>query len=110
MASFTLERGLTGTTIGAGDITGIVKRTGTFIGNTAYSFGNQYTSITFINTGTKPTWLSCKIVLGAYLTDKTGAVLRYYSFAENAAYTDQIIARLHYLDTELNGNTEGDLV
>ena len=110
MLAYTLEMGLTGTTIGVGDVTGIVKRTGAFVGNEAYTFGNQHTSVTFINTGTKPAWLSCQIVLGFILPGKTGTVLRYYSFAVDGTYTDQTIARLHYLDAELNGNTEANIV
>jgi|GEM_PF-662984 len=110
MSTSTLEMGITGTTTGQGDVTGIVKRTGTFVGNVSYSFGNQYTTVAFINTGTKPSWLSCQIVLNAILPDKTVSVKRYYSFAENAAYTDQVIAQLHYLDSELNGNAEESLV
>jgi len=110
MDTYTLEMGLTGTTTGDGDVTGIVKRTGSFIGNVSYSFGNQFTSVAFINTGTKPAWLSCQIILNAILPTKTGSVLRYYSFAEDGTYTDQVIARLHYLDSELNGNAEGSLV
>ncbi len=111
MGAFTLEMGLTGTTTGTGDVTGIVKRSGSFTGNIAYSFGNQFTTVTFVNTGTKPSWLSCQIVLGEILPDKTGSVLRYYSFAKDAAtYTDQTIVNLHYLDAELNGNTEDLLV
>ena len=111
MSSYTLEMGLTGTTTGVGDITGIVKRTGAFIGNIQYSFGNQYTTVVFINTGTKPAWLSCKIVLGSALTHKPGSVLRYYSFATDAlTYTDKVILNLHYLDAELQSNTEPELV
>jgi len=111
MSTYTLEMGLNGTTSGAGDVSGIVKRTGTFVGNLPYSFGNQYTTVTFINVGTKPSWLSCKIVIGSALPHKSTSVLRYYSFAEDAlTYTDQVIVNLHYLDAELQSNTENQLV
>jgi hypothetical protein len=110
MSTYTLEMGLSGTTTGVGDISGVVKRTGTFVGNHSYSFGNQYTTVLFINTGTKPAWLSCKLVLNAALPNKSNSVLRYYSFAQATAATDQVEVSLHYLDAELNGNTEGNLV
>jgi hypothetical protein len=112
MSTFTLNMGAASTTTGAGDVTGIVKRTQTFDNNTPYSFGNQYTTITFLGVsgGTKPAWISCKIAIGAAPTWKTGAIQRVYSFAQDATATDQVVASLHYLDTELNTNTESKLV
>ena len=113
MAAYTLEMGLTGTTTGLGDVSGVVKRSGTPVGNVPYSFGSQYTSLTFINTGTKPNWVACKLVLGSALPNKPGSILRHYSFAADASsYTDEVILNLHYLDgSELNGtNTETKLV
>ncbi len=110
MSTYTLEMGLTGTTTGTGDVTGIVKRTGNFAGNVDYTFGNQYTSITFINTGTKPGWVSCKIVIGTAPNWRNSAVERFYSFAQDGTYNDKVILKLHYLDTEINSNNESNMV
>ncbi len=42
MSSYTVTMGTNATTIGQGDVTGIVRRT-TILANTTYTFGNQYT-------------------------------------------------------------------
>jgi hypothetical protein len=113
MSTYTLNMGTTATTAGTGDVTGIVKRTnGSFVNNTQYSFGNKYTTVTFlgISGGTKPGWLSCKITIGAVPIWRTGAIQRVYTFAKDAAATDEVIVNLHYLDSELNSNTESKLV
>jgi len=107
---FVLNMGTSATTTGTGDVTGIVKRTNaSFTANIPYSFGNQYTTVTFIGVsgGTRPGWISCKIVLGT--APWTGAILRQYSFAEDAASTDQVITNLHFLPGELNSNTAANL-
>jgi hypothetical protein len=101
MTSDTLFMGGLATTIGIGDVTGVITRQHTFIGNIQYSFGNQYTSLTFINTGTKPGWVSCKVSIGLVPYWRSEAVNRKYSFAKDAG-TDKAIIKLHYLDSELN--------
>ncbi len=107
----TLNMGVSSTTTGQGDVTGIVKRTHTFTNGVAYSFGSQYTSITFLGVsgGTKPSWLSCKITIGTAPSWKTEAVQRTYTFAEDVSSTDEVITNLSYLGNELNGNTETNL-
>ncbi|MEI7504260.1 MAG: hypothetical protein WCJ61_13350, partial [Paludibacter sp.] len=107
MSNFTLNMGATATTTGTGDVTGIVKRTQTFIDNTPYTFGNQYTNVTFlgISGGTKPGWISCKIAIGTVPTWKTGAIQLVYSFAQDGAATDKVLTNLHFLASELNSNT-----
>ena len=110
---FVLSMGANATTTGTGDVTGIVERTnGSFANNTPYSFGNQYTTITFlgISGGTKPGWLSCEISIGTAPTWNTGAIKRVYSFAQDVSATDQVTASLHYLNSELNLNTASNLV
>jgi len=107
MSTFTLNMGAAATTTGTGDVTGIVKRTQTFENNTPYSFGNQFTDITFlgISGSTKPTWLSCKIDIGTAPSWRPVGLKRTYSFAQNGG-TDQVITNLHYLDSELNTATQ----
>ena len=106
---FELKMGETATTIGIGDLTGIVKRQHTFTGNIAYTFGNQYTSITFVNVtgGIKPVWVSCKISIGTSPNWRSEAINRVYSFAQDGTGTDRTITNLHYLDSELH-DTETD--
>lgn len=110
MSTFTLHMGVNATTVGSGDVTGIIKRTHTFAGNINYTLGNEETHITFLNTGVKPQWISCKITIGAAPTWKTGAVQRTYSFASDGTGTDEVDINLAYRDAELNGNTETKLV
>ncbi len=96
---------------GTGDVSGIVRRHHTFIPNTQYQFGNQFTSLNFLNTGTQPDEVSCRISIGAAPAWKTGAIQRFYSFAQTGtAGTDQVTLNLSYLTSELNSNDETKLV
>jgi hypothetical protein len=101
--------GASATTTGATDVTGIVKRT-TLVAGTSYTFGNQYTTISFQNVGTLPTDVSIKITIGSAPTWKTGAVLRTYDIIRTGG-SGTLTLNLHYLDgAGLNGNTENKLV
>jgi hypothetical protein len=108
MSTYTLnigsEAAIPATTIGNGDVTGIVKRAHTFDNNIPYSFGNQYTNITFLGFpgGVKPAWISCKIAIGTAPSWRNVALKRVYSFAQDGTGTDKVITDLHYLDSELN--------
>ncbi|MEI6124688.1 MAG: T9SS type A sorting domain-containing protein [Bacteroidota bacterium] len=97
---------------GVGDLSGIIRRAHTFTPNVSYQFGSQYTTVNFMGTGTQPVDVSCKIVLGSYLADKSDAVLRNYNFFYPAGttYTDKVVLNLRYLTSELNGNDETMLV
>ena len=96
---------------GTGDVTGVIKRHHTFTPNTSYQFGNQYTTLNFLNTGTQPDEVSCRISMGAAPWWRTGGVKRYYSFAQTGtAGTDQVTLNLSYLTSELNSNDETKLV
>ena len=108
MGAYTLNMGASATTTGIGDVTGIVKRQHTFLDGIEYSFGNHYTSLDFLGVpgGVKPSWVSCKIVIGAAPTWRSEAINRFYSFAQSGG-TDRMIVKLHYLDSELHG-TESD--
>lgn len=108
MSSFTLNMGATATTAGTGDVTGIVKRTHTFTDNIQYSFGNQFTNITFmgVSGSVKPAWISCKITIGTAPSWRAVAVKRIYTFAQDGTGTDQVLTNLHYLDSELNTATQ----
>ena len=105
----TLTLGSLATVIGMGDVTGIVKRSG-FTEGVSYSFGNQYTTITFQNTGTLPTDFSIKTLIGAAPAWKTDGILRVYEVIQNGAVGSYVTINVHYLGIELNGNIENDLV
>ncbi|MEO5995919.1 MAG: T9SS type A sorting domain-containing protein, partial [Chitinophagaceae bacterium] len=101
----TLNMGATATTIGAGDVTGIVRRS-TLLAGVPYTFGNQFTSATFQNIGNIPTEFSYKIKIGAAPSWKTDGINRVYDLAFKNGTGFHGAARFHYLDAELNGNTE----
>ncbi|MEI7897565.1 MAG: hypothetical protein WCJ26_11060, partial [bacterium] len=112
MATYTLSMpGASAGVTGTGDVTGIVKRHHTFTPNIQYQFGSQYTSLNFLNTGTQPDEISCKITIGAAPSWKAGAVKRVYSFAQTGASgTDEVTVNLQYLPGEIQSNTEAKLV
>jgi hypothetical protein len=94
---------------GTGDLTGIVKRTGTFVPNTQYTFGNLYTSIKLSAGGNIPSEISMRIKLGSSLINKTNSITRQYEIAQVGG-TDTAIIQFHYLVSELNGIVETRLV
>jgi len=104
-----LTMGASATTVGAGDVTGIVKRT-TLVAGTTYTFGNQYSTINFRNVGTLPTEMSARITIGSAPSWKTGAVKRTFEMIQSGASGSFATTTTHYLDAELNGNTESKLV
>jgi gliding motility-associated-like protein len=106
---YVLTMGGSATTTGAKDVTGIVKRT-SLVAATSYTFGNEYTTISFRNEGTLPTEISVKISIGSAPSWKTGAVQRTYDIIRTGGSGTAVALSLHYLDTELNGNTESNLV
>jgi len=109
MGTYTLLMGPSATTIGPGDVTGIIRRT-TILDDVTYSFGNEFTTINFPNVGTLPTELSMKVSLGAAPAWKPGAIKRIYDFIQTGSSGTQAILYAHYLDSELNGNSESLLV
>ena len=96
-------------TAGQGDVTGIVKRT-TILPNISYTMGNEFSSITFPNTGTLPSQMSMKISIGVGPTWLPGALLRTYDFIQTGGANPKAVINAHYLDAELNGNNENTLV
>ena len=112
MGANTLIMGANALNTGIGDVTGIVKRTNIIAGVT-YTFGNQFTSAYFPDSGTLPTQISAKISIGVVPSWKTGAIKREIEIIQTGAtHTNptKAVFNLHYLDSELNGNVEGNLV
>ncbi|MBN2681915.1 MAG: hypothetical protein JXR58_05370 [Bacteroidales bacterium] len=103
-----LTMGANAITSGQGDVTGIVKRT-SFLENVAYSFGNRFTTISFIPGGTYPSFIKCKIRIGNAPSWKADAVIRYYDFIQSSGNNCFATISTFYLDAELNGIDESDL-
>ncbi|NTW31954.1 MAG: hypothetical protein HGB12_04910, partial [Bacteroidetes bacterium] len=114
LVSYYLKMGSTATTIGVGDVTGIVKRT-TILANTSYSFGNQYTTVA-LTAGTMPDSLTVTIKIGSEVPNKTSAIKRHYEIVpfvpdpNTFTSTSRFSVNFHYLDSELNGNTESRVI
>lgn len=108
LGSNTLTMGLSATTIGAGDVTGIVSRT-SFLPDIAYSFGNQFTFIAFNASGTIPSQIQAKISIGAAPSWKPTAIKRMYDIIQTGGINCLASITTHYLDSELNGLNENSL-
>jgi len=105
----TLTMGSNSTTTGIGDTTGIIKRTAITSG-VSYTFGNQFTKVYFANTGTLPTQVSLKIIIGTAPLWRPGAIKRDVEVIQTGSATTSAVVTYHYLDSELNANDEGNLV
>jgi len=106
--SRTLFMGASATTLGNGDVTGVVRRN-TIVANTLYSFGSQYTNVS-LTAGNMPTSFTIIIKIGSAPFGKTDAVSRHYELLPVAATNCFLTGNFHYLDNELNGNIESKLV
>ena len=95
--------------MGIGDVTGIVRRT-SFVAGIPYSFGNQFTTVTLNADGDFPAGINLKIVIGTSPSWKPSAVNRIYDYIQDNSSSCTGTFRFHYLDSELNGNTESKLV
>jgi Bacterial Ig domain/Domain of unknown function (DUF4214) len=103
--AFTLTMPATATSgpaTNATDVVGNVKRTGFTSGGAALSFGNPFNTIK-INSGAVPTDITVNLAKSAP-AGFPGAVQRTYTITPNGANGPATL-RLHYLDSELNGNT-----
>ena len=109
MGSYTLTMGANASTTGVGDVTGIVKRT-SFVPGVTYTFGNKYSTMIFQNTGTLPTEVSLRVSIGSAPSWKPDALLRVYESIQTGASGALATTNINYLDSELNGNTENNLV
>jgi Domain of unknown function (DUF4214) len=96
-----------GTSAGARDVIGNVKRTGFTGGGPALSFGNPFNSISFIVQGTVPTDITVNLVKAAPSGAQafSTAVLRTYTITPNGGSGYSATVRLHYQSPgDLNGN------
>jgi hypothetical protein len=100
----------TGTSAGTSDVIGNVKRAGFTNGlhaTGAKSFGNPNVQLSF-QTGTPASDVTLSLAKSAP-TGFSGAVRRTYTVTQNGASGFSATLRLHYLDSELNGNAEAGL-
>jgi hypothetical protein len=107
MGTDTLKMGSLATTTGTGDVAGMVMRSHTFNINTQYNFGSQYTTFTFTDANTKPTWIICKTTIGTIPGwsgwSPNGKVSRYYNVAcSNNSSTSKAVINMRYLTSELD--------
>lgn len=105
----TITMGANATTVGLGDVTGIIKRT-TINPGVVYSFGNEFTTAYFNNIGTLPTEISAKIIIGLVPSWRSGAIAREIEIIQTGGSGTKAAFSCHYLDSELNGNNEERLV
>ncbi|HBB87027.1 MAG TPA: hypothetical protein DC047_05380, partial [Blastocatellia bacterium] len=96
----TLTQPAAGSSSGTFDVVGSVKRTGLVV-NTTYSFGNPFNTIK-IESGAVPADINVNLAKAAPASF-TLAVKRTYTITPNGA-NGPVTLRLHYLDSELNGN------
>lgn len=124
--SYTLNMVGNATTIGNGDVTGKIRRTG-IVSGTTYTFGNKNMQLTFNGTDL-PTYVEIVATKGdkGLHVDKDGigdlpgtdvspiggaAVKRLYQIKRSGGDTPTTFTiRLPYNTDELNGNSENDLV
>ena len=105
---FTLTVPCAVTWSGAGDVAGNIRRTNlAACPGGAIAYGNPFTTITF-NSGTPPTELTVHVDLSAP-PGFANAVLRTYTIIPTGGSGYSATLRLHYLDSELNGNSEATL-
>lgn len=109
MGTNTLLMGANSTNTGVGEVTGIISRS-TFLPNTLYTFGHEHSSILFPAAGTLPSSMSLKVTIGSAPSWRPGGILRNYDLIQTGGANTKAIIRQHYLDNELNGNTETKLV
>jgi hypothetical protein len=104
-----LTMGLNATTIGLGDVTGIIRRNA-FQTGIAYTLGSQYSSILFNHGATRlPDYIKVKITLGTAPWWKSAAVKRVYDIIQVNGANCFATFTARYLVSELNGNTESEL-
>lgn len=109
MGSFQLLMGGNATNTGTGDVTGDVIRNN-ITSNVLYTFGHQDTSIIFPSIGTLPTSMGLRIQIGVAVSWRPSPILRKYDFIQSGGSGTKAIIKAHYLDSELNGNNENELV
>ncbi|HEV7950760.1 MAG TPA: DUF4214 domain-containing protein, partial [Glaciihabitans sp.] len=108
-STFTLTQPNTTASQGTFDVVGTVSRTGgPFAPATTLTFGNPNNQMTFGAGGTKPSAVTVNLAKTAPPNPNgfSTAVQRTYTISKTGGAGFTTTLRLHYLDSELNGNTE----
>ncbi|WP_395064145.1 hypothetical protein [Flavobacterium sp.] len=105
----TITLGINAINIGPGDTTGINART-SFTPGVNYTLGSPFMKVYFNNIGTLPSQLSLKLSIGTNPSWRTGAINREIEVIQTGAVATSGIVSFHYLDSELNGNNEENMV
>ncbi len=111
-ATYELEMKGTSTTTGAGDVTGRIVRN-TITPETTYTFGNELSTMRFYNAAvdSMPTKIKFIVAIGSTHAKKSNTIKRYYQIVRTGGATPtRFTLNLHYLESELNGITESNLV
>jgi trimeric autotransporter adhesin len=109
-ATYTVTMAATASNTGVGDVSGNTARTSGITASTLYTFGHPRTSIIFPVSGTLPTSMAITLVLGQAPAGKSDGILRTYDFTQTGGTGTKALISAHYLDNELNSNTENKLV
>lgn len=105
----TLFMGPAAINLGTGEVTGRIQRN-TLVSEQTYTFGHPNTNIRFYN-GDAPTTLRFITKIGATHPKKNNTIKRFYEIIKSGGlYTTRFSLQLHYLESELNGNVENNLV
>jgi hypothetical protein len=108
-AGMTLIQPPTPASTGTFDVVGAVRRTNSpsqLPSGTVLTFGNPNVQLNFTAAGTRPTDVTISLAKSVPPGFPT-AVQRTYSITATGGAGFNFTIRLHYLDSELNGNTEG---
>ena len=105
--TFALQMSPAGTSTGTGDVVGNVIRTG-FTPINTLSFGNSFNTIRFNSSGSLPTSVTVNMVK-SFPSGFSNAVRRAYTISSLGGLNFSATVRLHYQDSELNGNSEATL-
>jgi len=105
--AFTLSLPCSVAWVGSGDVVGNIRRTNLAACSAPIAFGNPFTTIQFTS-GEAPTEITVNVAL-APPPDFPNAVRRTYLIAPTGGSGYAATLRLHYLDSELNGNNESTM-
>ena len=110
MGSNTITYGDLAINTGVGDVTGKNSRN-SMVASKLYTFGNPYSNAIFApSIGTIPSNITMDVALGTAPGWKTTAAKRIYTMTQTGNVSTKATIQMHYLDNEINGNTEELLV
>jgi hypothetical protein len=112
MGSYVLEMKNAALTTGTGDVTGRIVRNG-IVPETTYTFGHANTTIRFYNAEVEsmPSQVKFISTIGQTHLSKNNTIERHYQIVRTGGTSPtRFTLQLHYLESELNGLDESNLV